>query len=1106
MDEIFLEDIVSGIDDKYINETASALYENESRNVTSSDDLVIVEKINKKFPFALVTAAAVVITVISVVVGVVLFNTQSINTLDGNQKQEYPLFHEEMLAVKKDGKWGYINKSGEWTIEPQFDEACAFQKNGYAIVGIETKNDKGLKTMIYGLIDKSGSYVIEPQFDLLYPFDDNGLALAKDNGNAGYIDISGNYVIEPVFRQSRTHRFFSSDYANVSVQVGDDYKAAVIDSKGNYVIEPIYDEIFILENGLFEVQLTDIKDKGTDEIGITWERGIIDKDGNFILPIEFFEILRGDDGIYAVQHYGDAYHIDKNGKPLYDKRFDYVSVFDENGVAEARTKDDTYGLIDKSGNYIAEPVYDYLLNWGSFGTYVVKKDGKYGFINYKNEKITDIVFEDAQIFSENGLAIVVKDGKYGCININGEFAVQPIYLSISSFTDGVAVAETKDGFILINEKGERITSKTYGYLGKIKNERVAFYDGERTFGYLDYSGNVIFSQVFGEDVSLWVNSYSDDGYTVVNSLDNEGKIKGLGIIDHEGNFISDLSFGGYYTYEYIEEWVSDSNPDVVIKIPDNEDKPVSAITFPSSSHTNDIIAYQVITDGMKLNAENTDLWLPYADNTGSGYLEWYITENENGENIIKSGKCPQIMPPTGTNLSPEIYIGDNSLKNYSLLVDFRFGNVDTIKIGLYKDTFTTESDFATDEPMLGWFELDSDGKLYRTGVFSTRRLVTDIGEIDNDGYHTIQIENKGGSLQLIFDEKNYGEIAKVNDNQYGAFGIGGFELEVREMAVYDIEKYDAPIFDFSHLPQKLQSEFLKAGIGTDIKDRERIGLISAFVTGDVSLLPDDTDEDVRRVFEEVYSTIVIKDYFIDVADDSLHFIASYQGQSIVKPYDEYAIYDFDKPAVNLTHDDRYTGTCCEAVLRELSENGIPDTVYELIRVNTVEGKTEEIVRIYKRGDLLHLTEEYIIAYTLDKDSGGNNTIIRYEEFWQTKIESDLSYDYLGSTELTLSAEEVIYAYQKYLNEQNWELLNILWYGNEMKWCGSDGDKLNMFSDMKITDCKNVTDEEYADRFNIGINELIYHITYESESMGEGSMFIRLKKDGANYYIMESFTG
>lgn len=885
MDERFLEDIVSGIDDKYVNETASALYENESRNVTNSDDLIIVDNKIKKFPFALVSAAAVVITVISIVVGVVIVNEQNFsqgvtsNSSQTTSESNEIITPESTFTEDKEKPYTPIG----FPSSPLDNEATAYHKlaNG-TVINAENLN----KWLPYAY--KSDYYA--PDW---YVVKNEKNQMILKCGKRPTVDVDGVYGPE------------------ADICIGDD-------SLKNYSLE--------------------IK----------------------------FRFAEGEKLCFS----------------LYES-----TLRSEAEIPDANyTLDMCFMLTDNGKLYKWTPRYE--------------------------ELITELGELD-----KNKWHTLTID------NIDGSLQL-----------------------ILDNKKkGEiyKVTTNEYG-----------------SFGFGGYNGIEIMSITI-DDVELNTD------------VENTG---------------------------------SDENSTPETTLPDNEDKPVSAITFPSSSHTNDITAYQVITDGMKLNAENIDLWLPYADNTGSGYLEWYITENENGENIIKSGKCPQIMPPTGGNLSPEIYIGDNSLKNYSLLVDFRFGNVDTIKIGLYKDTFTTESDFSADEPMLGWFELDSDGKLYRTGVFSTRRLVTDIGEIDKDSYHTIQIENKGGSLQLIFDSKNYGEIAKVNDNQYGAFGIGGFELEVREMAVYDIEKYDAPIFDFSHLPHKLQSEFLKAEIGTDIKDRERIGLISAFVTGDVSLLPDDTDEDVRRVFEEVYSTIVIKDYFIDVADDSLHFIASYQGQSIVKPYDEYAIYDFDKPAVNLTHDDRYTGTCCEAVLRELSENGIPDTVYELIRVNTVEGKTEEIVRIYKRGDLLHLTEEYIIAYTLDKDSGGNNTIIRYEEFWQTKIESDLSYDYLGSTDLTLSAEEVIYAYQKYLNEQNWELLNILWYGNEMKWCGSDGDKLNMFSDMKITDCKNVTDEEYADRFNIGINELIYHITYESESMGEGSMFIRLKKDGANYYIKETFTG
>ncbi|MBE6879951.1 MAG: WG repeat-containing protein [Ruminococcaceae bacterium] len=1196
MDERFLEDIVSGIDDEYINETASALYENESRNVTNSDDLIIVENKIKKFPFALVSAAVTVIAIVSVIAGVVLFNSQNINTLDSSQNKEYPLFHEEMLAIKKDGKWGYINKSGEWEIEPQFDEACAFQKNGYAIVGIEAKNDKGSETMIYGLIDKSGSYVIEPTYDLFYPFDDNGLALIKNYGSAWYIDISNNVLTKPGFTLSKTTRFWSNDYAVVGNQIYGGIKVGVIDSEGKYIIGPQFDNVFILENGCFMVEKKDVTE-GTDTVATEHRYGIIDKDYNVILPVEYYSILCGDDGIYAVEHYGDAYHVDKNGKPLYNQRFSHVSVFSEYGVAVACTKDDTYGLIDKNGNYITEPVYDHIINRGSFGTYVVEKDGKYGFINYKNQKITDIIFEHAEIFEENGLAIVVKDGKYGCINKNGEFAVQPVYLSISNFTDGVAVAETKDGFILINEKGGQITNKTYGYLGNIKNERVAFYDGERTFGYLDYSGNVIFSQVFGEDVSLWVNSYSDDGYTVVYNLDDEGKIKGLGVIDHEGNFISDLCFGEYYAYEYVEEIIGDREPDIIIKISEDEKKDNIPIAFPSSPVNNKIYAHYVITENMAITAENVDTWLPYSYVRDPNAPDWYITKNEKNQMILKCGKI-SLPAALGAATPANIHIGDDSLEDYSLRIKFRFAEGEDIYFSLYETTmrgtihpdYNVEDKDGTGTPT--WFHLSANGKLYKEYTFNNSELILDLGELDRNEWHTLLIDNIGGSIQLVLDDENKGEIYKASTNEYGSFAFGGYEgVEIMSIKLLDIDNEYLPVYNFSYLPEKLRNELEKAGLGNDINDEHQIGMISAFVTGDTSLLPEDTDEDVRRVFEEIYSTIVIKDYYIEERDNSLHFTASYPGKSSIKANEEYVIYEFYQRAENqndnylnkassdvysllrlsndgrlpadididfINSDKKYNQDLTDLIIRDLyyyskSDGDIEDfrttkqeiteyakaylgidyipieydsifdengkfkidtwpfederTPFKFLRKNYKDdGTIEEVFVYYQKGDYLNLAEEHIRVYILKENENGRNTVISMEEYWQTKTESDLSYDYLGSTELTLTAEDVIYAYEKYTNEKNWELLNVLWYGNEMKWCGSKGDAESMFSDMKITSCKNVTEEEYADRFNIRINELIYHITYESDSMGEGSMFIRLKKDGANYYIKETFTG
>ena len=55
-------------------------------------------------------------------------------------------FSDGLAAVNKNGKYGYINKTGQFTIEPQFESAGSF-KNGVANVKKDGK---------FGLIDKSG--------------------------------------------------------------------------------------------------------------------------------------------------------------------------------------------------------------------------------------------------------------------------------------------------------------------------------------------------------------------------------------------------------------------------------------------------------------------------------------------------------------------------------------------------------------------------------------------------------------------------------------------------------------------------------------------------------------------------------------------------------------------------------------------------------------------------------------------------------------------------------------------------------------------------------------------------------------------------------------
>src|SRR5687768_12794268 len=58
-----------------------------------------------------------------------------------------------LIAVKKDGKWGYVNTSGASVIAGRFDEAYPFYND--KAVAVEKKQ--------YGLIDPKGAWLVPPR-------------------------------------------------------------------------------------------------------------------------------------------------------------------------------------------------------------------------------------------------------------------------------------------------------------------------------------------------------------------------------------------------------------------------------------------------------------------------------------------------------------------------------------------------------------------------------------------------------------------------------------------------------------------------------------------------------------------------------------------------------------------------------------------------------------------------------------------------------------------------------------------------------------------------------------------------------------------------------
>lgn len=103
-------------------------------------------------------------------------------------------FSDSMAAVKKDGKWGYINKNGVTVIPFDFDSCasadatgsdCAFAFSGG--IAPVSKNGK------FGIINKKAETVVDFSFDAILP-GGNGVYIACKDGVWGLLTIDKEYL------------------------------------------------------------------------------------------------------------------------------------------------------------------------------------------------------------------------------------------------------------------------------------------------------------------------------------------------------------------------------------------------------------------------------------------------------------------------------------------------------------------------------------------------------------------------------------------------------------------------------------------------------------------------------------------------------------------------------------------------------------------------------------------------------------------------------------------------------------------------------------------------------------------------------------------------
>ena len=159
-------------------------------------------------------------------------------------------FTEGLAIVEKNGKYGYVDTTGQVVIPIKYDDAAPISE------GLAKVNENGK----YGFVDKTGQVVVPIKYDDAFLFS-KGMAIVVQKDKWGFVDKTGKVVIPIKYDDA-----YAFNEGLAAVKLND--KWGFVDTTDTVVIPIKYDDVFSFRGGSARVKLNG-----------QW--GKIDKAGNF---------------------------------------------------------------------------------------------------------------------------------------------------------------------------------------------------------------------------------------------------------------------------------------------------------------------------------------------------------------------------------------------------------------------------------------------------------------------------------------------------------------------------------------------------------------------------------------------------------------------------------------------------------------------------------------------------------------------------------------------------------------------------------------------------------------------------------------------------------
>jgi hypothetical protein len=284
-------------------------------------------------------------------------------------------FSSGLAAVRKDERWGFIDREGKVVIPIEYDAFAPLAAQSRRVpeefqcgvftgdVAVAKKRGK------WGVIDRSGKFLVEPKY---YGFMFAAYRLAPDNtlvssrDGSWFLSMVEKYVprieslglgpwnlvkqsdvivslkdgkVERIFRNTSPERVVpirqSAGGLRKIMIMG---KWGVEDSEGNLVVPAVYQGV-----GDYSEEMARVKE------GEKW--GFLDNTGKIAIPVRFVDASDFSDGFAAVRIGNDWGYIDRTGELVIKPQFQFAFPFKE-GKARVLQWDGKFVNIDRSGVFL----------------------------------------------------------------------------------------------------------------------------------------------------------------------------------------------------------------------------------------------------------------------------------------------------------------------------------------------------------------------------------------------------------------------------------------------------------------------------------------------------------------------------------------------------------------------------------------------------------------------------------------------------------------------------------------------------------------------------------------------------------------------------------